>query len=135
MTELENTSPLVSGRVLRLLAHKKKAILSTIPKLPSVTASAFSISNIKKGFVLNGQLDVERKLIPDFNNLLHTFCGDLTGTCLEDKKLLLDQFNSDDNKVALKKFHMHQTELERKSQEKHRKNIPNRQGLIKQFTK
>lgn len=30
--------------------------------------------------------------VPSFKNLLHTFCGNIKGTCLEDRKKLMDTF-------------------------------------------
>ena len=33
-----------------LFSHKKKAILSTAPKLPSITSSCHSLRNLRKGF-------------------------------------------------------------------------------------
>ena len=85
-------SKLQDEGILNLSSHKKKAILSTIPKLPSVTGKSHHISNIRKGFILNGQLDIDSKLVPSLSNMLHTFQGDIRGTCLENKDWLVSKF-------------------------------------------
>ena len=77
---------------LILSSHKKKAILATIPKLPSATGKSHSLSNIRKGFVLNGQLDYDHKLVPSLTNILHTFRGNIKDTCLENKEWLINTF-------------------------------------------
>ena len=70
MDELEYTSPNAFGRFFYLIPHKKKAILATIPKIPSATGSTYSITSIKNAFVLNHQLDVEQKSVPCLNEIL-----------------------------------------------------------------
>lgn len=50
---------------------------------------------MRKGFVLNGQLDNESKLSPSMMNLLHTYCGDITDTCLADPKWIINCFFED----------------------------------------
>lgn len=77
---------------LILATHKKKAVMATIPKLPSVTGRSHLMSNVHKGFVLNGQLDVDNKMVPSFNNILHTYRGDNRKTCLENKDWILSKF-------------------------------------------
>lgn len=77
--------------ILMLASHKKKAILSTVPKLPSATGRSHSVQNIRKAFILNSQLDVDSKLLPCFDNLLHTFRGNVNGTCLANKEWLLSK--------------------------------------------
>ena len=47
---------------------------------------------MKKGFVLNGQIDLDTKLVPYIDNILHTYRGDLEGTVLEKKAELLGLF-------------------------------------------
>ena len=91
-TSLRATSTSNPTRLLNISPHKKKALLATIPNLPEATAKAYSVSNVKKGFVLNGQLDNDSKLVPCLENIVHTYRGDLNGTVLEDKGRLLDQF-------------------------------------------
>ena len=78
--------------LLVLSTHKRKAVLCTIPKLPSVTGRSHSLSNVRKAFVLNGQLDLDSMLVPSFDNLLHTYRGDITKTCLANKEWLLAKF-------------------------------------------
>ena len=78
-----------SNKVLNLLCHKKKAILSTVSKLPTATSRAYSNKTIKKVFMLNGQLDVSHKLVPSLNNLMHTYRGNIEGICLTSKETLV----------------------------------------------
>ena len=65
--------------ILCLPSHKKKAILVTLGKLPSATGKAYTISNVRKG--LNEQLGIDSKLAPCMHNIVHTYCGDINGTC------------------------------------------------------
>ena len=92
LTRLESNDLSTTGQVLKLLSHKKKAILATVPKLPSATGSAYSISNIKKGFVLNGQLDMDQKLVPSIGSILNTYRGEVEGTVLENKATLFKNY-------------------------------------------
>ena len=78
--------------ILILPPHKKKAILSTVAKLPSATGRSHSIANVRKGFILNGQIDMDSKLVPSFSNILYTFRGDICNTCLENQEALLSKF-------------------------------------------
>ena len=64
-----------STRILDLASHKRKAILATVPKLLLATGRAYSTANVKKAFILNGQIDVSKKLVPDIANLIHTYRG------------------------------------------------------------
>ena len=41
---------------------------------------------------MNGQIDPVDKLVPSFDNLLHTYRGTVTGTCLEDAELMFDRY-------------------------------------------
>ena len=41
---------------------------------------------IKKAFVLNGQLDLEQKLVPSLENCINTYRGNICGSYLENKK-------------------------------------------------
>lgn len=72
--------------------HKKKAILFALPNLPSATGIAFTIPNVRKGFIYNGQLDAATTSVPSFANLLNTFRGNIEGSCLVDKKVLMEFF-------------------------------------------
>ena len=47
---------------------------------------------MRKGFVLNGQLDVESKMAPSMINLLHTYRGDINNTCLSDPQWIISTF-------------------------------------------
>ena len=80
---------------LILSSHKKKALLATLPKLPNVTGRSHSIANVRIAFIVNGQLDINSKLVPSFSNLLHTFRGDIRNTCLENKQWLISKFYSE----------------------------------------
>ena len=92
INSLSKSSPSSNNDTLLLTAHKKKAILATIPKLPIATGQSFTIENVKKGFILNGQLDSDSKLVPSLTNIIHTYRGDITGTCLEDHEKLFENF-------------------------------------------
>ena len=72
--------------------HKRITLMITLSKLPGATGKAFSTTNVQKGFVLNGQLDSDSKLAPDMFNLLHTYCGNVTGTCLANPLWLIQSF-------------------------------------------
>lgn len=73
----------VSTRTLNLSLHKKKAILATVSKLPIATAQAYTDNNIKKAFVLNGQLDMGHRLVPSLNNLLNTLDTNSAGNIID----------------------------------------------------
>ena len=45
---------------------------------------------IKEGFIANGQLDHDSRLVPSFDNLIHTYRGEIKGTCLERKEQLVE---------------------------------------------
>ena len=75
--------PLGPRRVVRLSTHKQNAITSTLPKLPRATDCFHSIHNATKDSILNRQIGSE-KLVPSLSNTLHTYRGDLHGTCLQD---------------------------------------------------
>ena len=87
---ITDVSTLRETNCLNLPLHKKKAILFTVAKIPIAASRAYSDTNIKKGFVLNGQLDYEHKLLPSLDNCLNTFRGNIGGTCLENKKVLVE---------------------------------------------
>ena len=78
---------------LKLQNHKRKAILSTVSKLPIATSRAYSDNTIKTAFILNGQLDIAHKLVPSLSNLMHTYRGDIEGTSwYENREQLLGKF-------------------------------------------
>ena len=91
LDKLEDTS---NGNrdVVRLMYHKKKAILFALPNLPAVTSDAFTVSNIRKGFIYNGQLDPETTSVPSMQNLINTYRGDVEDTILSDREKLMDTF-------------------------------------------
>ena len=76
---------------LHLPCHKKKAILLTLSKLPIASSRAYSNHIIKKAFLLNGQLDIDHKLVPSLDNCINTYQGDINGTCLEQKENIFSQ--------------------------------------------
>lgn len=78
--------------IVRLKSHKKKALIATIPNLPVATGVAYTTENVKKGFIYNGQIDAVHNSVPCYSNLLHTFRGDLTNTCLSDKESIIENF-------------------------------------------
>ena len=75
-----------ASNVLKLRAHKKKAIMFALPNLPGATGLAFTIPNVRKGFIYTGQLDATTTSVPSFVNLLNTFRGNTEGTCLSDRR-------------------------------------------------
>ena len=91
LKDLEDDSP---GKrdVVKLKSHKKKALLFALPNLPAATGNAYTVPNIQKGFLYNGQLDLETTSVPCFRNLLNTFQGDVAGTCLEDRRKLIETY-------------------------------------------
>ena len=84
-----NSDDVETTKVLLLPSHKKKAILATCSKLPIATARAYTDDNIKKAFMLNGQIDIGHKLLPSMSNLLNTYRGDIESTCLKRKEDLI----------------------------------------------
>ena len=81
-----------ANNVLKLRLHKKKAIMFALPNLPGATDQAFTIPNIRKGFIYTGQLDAATTSVPSFINLLNTLIGNIEGTCLSDRKGLIEKF-------------------------------------------
>ena len=69
---------------------QKKAILVTVSKLPIATAKAYTDANIKKAFMINGQLDLAHKLVPSLFNLLNIYRGDIDTTPLRNRKELIE---------------------------------------------
>ena len=78
--------------VMLLPSHKKKAILTTVSKLLSLTGKSHSLSNVKKGIILNGQIDSVDKLVPSLCGTLNTYRGNINNTCLKDKQWIFDKF-------------------------------------------
>ena len=67
-------------------------MLATIPNLPAATGIAYTTENVKKGFLYNGQIDDNHCSVPCIDNLIHTFRGDVDGTCLADKQKIIELF-------------------------------------------
>ena len=63
--ELESDSN-ENTNILRLKAHKKKSLLSTLPVLPIATCVAYTADNVKTGFIYNGQIDETNNSVPCF---------------------------------------------------------------------
>ena len=78
--------------IVRLKSHKRKALIATIPNLPVATGDAFTTDNVKLGFIYNGQIDSTHNSVPCYDNLIHTFRGDVEETCLDDKKNIIENF-------------------------------------------
>ena len=66
--------------------------MATVPNLPAATGTSYSVANVHRGFIANGQLDAESTIVPSYQNLLHTYRGNIEGTCLENGKFLMDTF-------------------------------------------
>ena len=60
--------------------------------MPAATGTSYSVANVCKGFIANGQLDAKSTIVPLYQNLLHTYRGNIEGTCLENEKFLIDTF-------------------------------------------
>ena len=78
--------------IVKLKAHKKKALLFALPNFPAATGAAYTVPNVLKGFIYNGQLDVESTSFPSMRNLINTYRGDISECCLDDKTKLLDDY-------------------------------------------
>ena len=91
LKRLEN-GEIGAGKIVRLRAHKKKAILDTVTILPEATGTAYTFENVKKGFILTGMIDSFSNSVPSLDNLFHTYRGNMENTCLEDKKDLVRKF-------------------------------------------
>ena len=81
----------IDGGSLHLPSHKKKAIILTLAKLPIAASRAYSVHVIKKAFMLNGQLDIDHQLVPSLENCCNTYRGNIRGTCLEERKELIER--------------------------------------------
>ena len=86
LTELKNS---MTSQVVQLAPHRHKAILITTSKLPSATRGLYSTANVKKRFMLNGQIDNDSELVPSFTNMSDTYCGDVSMPCLKNKEWLI----------------------------------------------
>ena len=61
--------------------------------LPDATSTAYTIIVIiRKGFIYNGQLDVETTTVLSLKNLIHMYCGSMEGTCLNDKEEWFERY-------------------------------------------
>ena len=78
--------------VVKLRAHKKKALMFALPNLPPATGNAYTVPNVRKGFIYNGQLDAETTSVPSAKNLVNTCRGEIAGTCLDDREKLLEDY-------------------------------------------
>ena len=63
-----------------------------MPNLPSATGLAYTIENVKKGFLYNGQIDDTHCSVPCIDNLINTFRGDVQDTCLDNKQRIIETF-------------------------------------------
>ena len=86
------TGKISTTKVVRLRPHKKKALMSTIPNLTEATGIAYSIKNVRSGFVANGQIDPLSHSVPSLSNMIHKFRGNINGTCLEDGEKLVEKY-------------------------------------------
>ena len=69
LKQLEN-GEIGTSKIVRLRPHKKKAILCALGNLPEATGEAYTIDNVRKGFIANGQLDLWSNTLPCLSNLL-----------------------------------------------------------------
>lgn len=81
-----------NGNVVRLRSHKKKALMFALSNLSAATGLAYIVPNMMKGFIFNGQLDAKSKSLPSLKNLVNTYIGDVSETCLNDRGKLLDTY-------------------------------------------
>ena len=63
-----------------------------LPNLPEATGLVHTTPNVCRGFIYNGQLDVETTSVPSLRNLINTYRGDTTKGCLGDRTKLMEQF-------------------------------------------
>lgn len=54
--------------VVKLKSHKKKALLFALPNMTTATGSAYTIPNVRKGFIYNDQLDPETTTVTSLKN-------------------------------------------------------------------
>ena len=81
-----------NGDIVRLRSHKKKVIMFALPNLPGATGQAYTIPNVRKGFMYNGQLDAEMATVPSFQNLINTFHGEVSESCLDDREAIIEKY-------------------------------------------
>ena len=79
---------IVPSKIVRLRPIKK-ALIDTVAAFAEATWSAYTVKNTRKGFILNGQLDQKSISVPLLEYLLHTYWGNIEGTCLENKEDLV----------------------------------------------
>ena len=65
---------------------KKKAIIDTVTILPEATGTAYTVENVRKGFLLTGIIDPSSNSVLPVEKLLHTYRGSLEDTCLENRQ-------------------------------------------------
>ena len=69
--------------------------MSTIPNLTETTNIAFTVKNVRNGFVANSQIDPLTISIPSLIDMVHTNRGCIQGICLEDGQKLAKTFFDD----------------------------------------
>ena len=84
----------MDGNTVILSMQKKKAILETLPKLPTAMSRSFHVHHIQTGFLCNGKIDTESLCVPQVDNILNTNCENTDNTILKDVNLhvLMSQF-------------------------------------------
>ena len=63
-----------------------------MPNLTEATAIAFTVKNVRSGFVANSQIDPLTNSIPSLMNMIHTYRGNIQGTCLDNGQHLVKTF-------------------------------------------
>ena len=80
------------SKIVRLRLHKRKPIIDAVCILPEATGTAYTVENVHKGFVYNGQLDPSCNSVLSLEYLLHTYRGNIKGTSLENRSELVRTF-------------------------------------------
>ena len=60
--------------------------------MTEATAIAFTVRNVRSGFLANGQIGLLTNNILSLGNMIHTYRGCIQGTCLEDGQKLVKTF-------------------------------------------
>ena len=76
LEKLENPTSMDTTKIVKLSAHKRKAIIAGISKLPIAMSVAFKQGYIQSAFRENGQIDKEG-IIPNPDKLLGTYRGSI----------------------------------------------------------
>ena len=69
-----------------------KAIIDAVSILPEAIGTAFTVKNMQKEFICNEQLDPFSNYVPSLEYLLHTYRGNLKGTCLDNRADLVRKY-------------------------------------------